>query len=535
MAARPRRHAGAGTGARPGRRLRTRLGVGGVVASLVLASIGAAPGPAGAAAPPDDDALSWLNLHRATAGLPAVADDAALATAAELHSEWMLANDVLLHAECVDDACSAPVTVNGPGGTVPAVGSTVAGHRAAKQSNLFVAGSADFTARHVLEAWLTGPFHAVSLLSPRLVEVGYGTAEEPSAPTGLRYAAALDVLGGTTATTPASSYPIAYPADGAIVSTTSYTGNEAPDPLTPCGGLTAPTGAPILVQLGDHRVDPSTAPALGTVTFGRLDAVDPAIVTPLPFCAYDGTSGPKGYTNPDLTQRAIGRAILGGAGAIVVIPAAPLEVGERYRAVVTAGTTTVRTTFTVGTPDEITPPPPPPFGDVGRYHPFVEEIRWMVAEGLTTGFADGTFRPTLAVSRQAMSSFLWKHAGAPVVACPVELPDVPPGHPFRNPICWMLDEGITTGFADGTFRPTLPVSRQAAAAFLHRLDGSPTGPFPEPGFSDVGGGHPFRTAIAWMVDEGLANGFADGTFKPTAAVSRQAMATFLFRFAHRAP
>jgi hypothetical protein len=47
--------------------------------------------------------------------------------------------------------------------------------------------------------------------------------------------------------------------------------------------------------------------------------------------------------------------------------------------------------------------------------------------------------------------------------------DVPASSPFHDDISWMVDEDITGGFPDGGFHPTAPVSRQAAAAFLHRL------------------------------------------------------------------
>ncbi|TVP69514.1 MAG: S-layer homology domain-containing protein [Nitriliruptor sp.] len=48
------------------------------------------------------------------------------------------------------------------------------------------------------------------------------------------------------------------------------------------------------------------------------------------------------------------------------------------------------------------------------------------------------------------------------------LPDAPEGHPVVEQIGWLVSEGGTTGFDDGTFRPANPVTRQAMAAFLHR-------------------------------------------------------------------
>ena len=65
-------------------------------------------------------------------------------------------------------------------------------------------------------------------------------------------------------------------------------------------------------------------------------------------------------------------------------------------------------------------------------------------------------------------------------------PDVPPGASFQVEIQWMADQGISTGYADGTFRPTANVTRQAMAAFMYRFAGSPafTPPVTSP-FSDV--------------------------------------------------
>jgi hypothetical protein len=49
--------------------------------------------------------------------------------------------------------------------------------------------------------------------------------------------------------------------------------------------------------------------------------------------------------------------------------------------------------------------------------------------------------------------------------------DVPDSNTFHDDISWMAANGISTGYAGGTFRPGEPVTRQAMAAFMHRLDG----------------------------------------------------------------
>jgi hypothetical protein len=49
-----------------------------------------------------------------------------------------------------------------------------------------------------------------------------------------------------------------------------------------------------------------------------------------------------------------------------------------------------------------------PFTDVGIDHPFCAEIAWMKDQGISTGFTDGTYRPSIAVTRMAMSAFMYR-------------------------------------------------------------------------------------------------------------------------------
>ncbi|MCC5954295.1 MAG: S-layer homology domain-containing protein, partial [Acidimicrobiia bacterium] len=168
------------------------------------------------------------------------------------------------------------------------------------------------------------------------------------------------------------------------------------------------------------------------------------------------------------------------------------------------------------------------FTDVGVDHPFVDDVIWAADGGVTTGYDDGTFRPTDAVSRQAMAAFLWRIAGQPAPTSAADFTDVDAHHPFADAIAWLAEEGVTTGYDDGTFRPTDAVSRQAMAAFLWRIAGQPT-PTTAADFTDVDADHPFAEPIAWLAEEGITTGYDDGTFRPTDPVSRQAMVAFLHR------
>jgi streptogramin lyase len=124
-----------------------------------------------------------------------------------------------------------------------------------------------------------------------------------------------------------------------------------------------------------------------------------------------------------------------------------------------------------GEPPFIPPPDTASFSDVPIGSTFYAEVEWLVSEGITTGFPGGTYRPGEPVTRQAMSAFMYRLAGSPSFTDPVTptFSDVPIGSTFFHQIEWMADQGITTGFPGGTFRPGEAVTRQAMSAFLHRL------------------------------------------------------------------
>jgi hypothetical protein len=177
-------------------------------------------------------------------------------------------------------------------------------------------------------------------------------------------------------------------------------------------------------------------------------------------------------------------------------------------------------------------PVDPTFSDVSASNPFFHEVEWMEIVQISTGYEDGTYRPSAPVSRQAMSAFLHRLVGSPTVPpnFPQLFPDVSPSHPFFEAISFMAVAEITGGYPDGTFRGGAPVTRQAMSAFMYRLAADPG--YEPPGsasFSDVSTSHPFFDEVEWMADTEITTGYADGTFRPGATVSRQAMSAFMYR------
>ena len=173
------------------------------------------------------------------------------------------------------------------------------------------------------------------------------------------------------------------------------------------------------------------------------------------------------------------------------------------------------------------------FKDVPADYPFVNDINWLAQRRITTGYPDGTFRPNGSVERGAMAAFFYRMAGSPQFTAPStpSFKDVPRDHPFYKEIEWMRARGITTGWSDGTFRPNDAVNRDAMAAFFYRFAGSPaySAPAVSP-FSDVSAGSQFYREISWLAEQRITTGWADGSFRPVQPIERGAMAAFLHRY-----
>jgi len=173
----------------------------------------------------------------------------------------------------------------------------------------------------------------------------------------------------------------------------------------------------------------------------------------------------------------------------------------------------------------------PRFVDVAAAHPFWWEIEVAAHDDLVLGFPDGRYRPSQDVTRQALASMLYRLAGSPAFD-PGEptFVDVPADHPFFQQIEWMHAAGIATGYADSTFRPSTPITRQAVAAMAVRAaTAMPATVPPPPAFNDVGAADPFFMEISTLGALGVTNGFSDGSFRPLASLTRQAMAAWLLR------
>ncbi len=100
---------------------------------------------------------------------------------------------------------------------------------------------------------------------------------------------------------------------------------------------------------------------------------------------------------------------------------------------------------------------------------------------------------------------------------------------YAGAVEFVLEGGLMVP-ADGTdFLPEEGATRADFLLALWKLEGGPVVNYLMT-FTDVGQEEPYAEAVRWAAAMGIAKGFPDGTFRPGAVLSRQEMATFLYRY-----
>lgn len=107
--------------------------------------------------------------------------------------------------------------------------------------------------------------------------------------------------------------------------------------------------------------------------------------------------------------------------------------------------------------------------------------------------------------------------------------DVTAGDWFTPDVIYVTLTGLMNGTGDG-FSPNNNINRAQLVTVLYRMAGEPevTGENP---FTDVPDGQWYTDAVLWAAENGITEGTSETTFSPNSALSREDMATLLYRFA----
>ena len=157
---------------------------------------------------------------------------------------------------------------------------------------------------------------------------------------------------------------------------------------------------------------------------------------------------------------------------------------------------------------------------------YKEAVEVMTAVGVVNGYADGSFGPDVLLNRGQAAKIICNMILGPTTAGALaanEAPfkDVPADHVFAGYIAYCVNEGILSGYADGTFRPAATLT---GYAFWKMLLGALGYDASIEGYT----GNNWAIAVAKRgLNIGLGAGL-DGSFVGTKPVTRQEALLYAF-------
>lgn len=167
------------------------------------------------------------------------------------------------------------------------------------------------------------------------------------------------------------------------------------------------------------------------------------------------------------------------------------------------------------------------FRDVSETNRFYEEIDLLSDLEIISGFSDGTFRPKENVTRAQAAILIGKTFDLDGTKRGTSFSDVHSSNTASGYIESAVEEGILSGFPDGTYRPNQTVTRAQLAIILGRaFDITEAVDIDFPDVSKTSAAYPY---IENMVAAEIAYGYEDGYYRPNRAVTREQFAAFLAR------
>ena len=168
------------------------------------------------------------------------------------------------------------------------------------------------------------------------------------------------------------------------------------------------------------------------------------------------------------------------------------------------------------------------FSDVAPGAWYYDNVMDAAANEYVSGYDDGTFKPGNAVTRAEFASMIAKAMGYDdSLAGETRFKDVAADQWYAGAITFCADNGIISGYDDGTFQPGKTISRQEVASILKNafnLTGNTGDLFPDD--SAIAGWA--KENVYAVKHSGLMKGYEeDGTFRPNGLMTRAEAASIL--------
>lgn len=99
---------------------------------------------------------------------------------------------------------------------------------------------------------------------------------------------------------------------------------------------------------------------------------------------------------------------------------------------------------------------------------------------------------------------------------------------YYDAMAYAYDENLTFGIPDNQFKPDDKLTRSMLTQMLWSLEEWPASKIGT--FTDVESGAWYRNSVSWAADKKIVEGYTDGSFKPDNNITREQVATILYRY-----
>lgn len=170
------------------------------------------------------------------------------------------------------------------------------------------------------------------------------------------------------------------------------------------------------------------------------------------------------------------------------------------------------------------------FSDVTPAAYFYDPVLWLACRGNVSGYADGSYNPYGPTTRAQLTKIVVGVYGWPLLnPTTAHFSDVPRNSTFYPYIETAYARGIISGYSDGTFQPSAAVSRGAISKIVILAAGWTVQNPASDHFGDVPSGTTFYSAIETAAAHGILSGYSDGTFQPYSPATRGQVAKIIYR------
>ena len=108
-----------------------------------------------------------------------------------------------------------------------------------------------------------------------------------------------------------------------------------------------------------------------------------------------------------------------------------------------------------------------PFVDVSSKSWYYDAVRFVYGKGIMDGVSTYSFAPDATITRGMVVTMLWRMAGEPYAA-PAGFTDVASGRYYSTAVAWAAKNGIVEGMTSTTFAPNQAITREQLASILYR-------------------------------------------------------------------